>query len=211
MPEAAARDEPGGDRGARARYAGAVSAASTIYSVGHSTRSLDELLGLLEPHGVRTLVDVRRHPGSRKYPHFGQEPLREALAARGIDYVWLEALGGRRARKDAGAPAASGPEPNAGLRNASFRRYADYMQTGTFHQAVDELLELTERGPAALLCAEAVFWRCHRRLIADHLLARGVVVQHILGPREPRPHPLTPGGVLVPGGVVYPGGGPDED
>ena len=158
-----------------------------IYSVGHSTRSLDELVKLLQGHEVRVLADVRTAPGSRRLPQFGRGSLAAELPARGIVYVHLPELGGfRRPRPDS---------RNTAWRNESFRGYADYMESREFQAGLDRLLSLQE-GPAgpravAMMCAEAVPWRCHRSLIADALLARGVTVQHIVGAGRAQPHALT--------------------
>jgi uncharacterized protein (DUF488 family) len=170
-----------------------------IYTIGHSTLSLEAFLDLLKGHGVECLVDIRRFPGSRKYPHFNREPLQASLHEAGIDYVWLEHLGGRRGRQK------SNESPNTALRNESFRNYADYMATDDFRQGIDELLELAKKKVTAYMCSEAVYWRCHRRLVSDYLLANGIVAQHIMSAGKPRPHTLTEGAVIADGAVTYPG------
>lgn len=142
-----------------------------IYTIGHSTRSLDEFIKLLQHNGIRTLADIRRYPGSRRYPHFSRESLERALAAAGIDYVHFEALGGRR------KPAADSQHQT--IRNEQFRGYADHMATPEFNAAVEHLLAID--GRTAVMCAEAVPWRCHRNFLADDLVRRGVRVVHILG------------------------------
>ena len=158
--------------------------SETVYTVGHSTRSLDELLGLLRGHDVGIVADVRTVPKSRRHPQFGHEALADALGRAGLRYVHLPELGGlRRPRPDS---------PNGGWRNASFRGYADHLATDAFAHGLAELLALAAEGPVAAMCAEAVPWRCHRSLIADALLVRGVVVEHIVGPGPRRPHRLTP-------------------
>jgi len=155
-----------------------------VFTIGHSTRALEELVALLRAHAVETLVDVRTVPRSRHNPQFNRESLAESLPARGIAYVHLPALGGlRRARADS---------PNGAWRNASFRGYADYMQTMEFERGLEELLAIARRSPTAVMCAEAVPWRCHRSLIADALVARGIEVRHIAGERRAEPHRLTP-------------------
>ncbi len=174
--------------------------AAEVLSIGHSTRSAEELGALLAAQGVGTVADVRRFPGSRRHPQFGQEALRAQLRALGIRYAWLEALGGRRGK---GEPV---PAPSAGLRNASFRRYGDYMQTAAFAEGLAALQALARERPTALLCSEAVYWRCHRRLIADALWAQGIVVRHILSGRDVRPHQPTPGACFEEGRVTYPAG-----
>ena len=155
----------------------------TVYTVGHSTRPLDEFLALLGRHGIGTIADVRRFPESRRHPHFGRTPLAEALAAAGVGYVWLPDLGGRRAvRPDS---------PHVAWRNDAFRGYADHMESAAFSAGIARLLDLAEQRPTAILCAEAVPWRCHRQLIADALVARGIEVRHVTGPGAPAAHRLT--------------------
>lgn len=169
--------------------------APPLFTVGHSTRSADDFLALLEAHGVRTLVDVRRFPGSRRHPHFNREALASTLERAGIVYVHEEDLGGRRGAPDAASP-------NAGWRNASFRAYADHTATPAFREALGRLLE-TPGTPAAVMCAEAVPWRCHRQLIADAAVALGREVRHILGPGHAEPHALNPMGRVGEDGVVF--------
>lgn len=173
---------------------------ATIFTIGHSTREAAEFIALLRAHGVDRLVDVRRFPGSRRYPHFGAEPLAASLGEAGIDYQQLPELGGRRA--------AAPDSPNSGWRNAGFRGYADYMATAEFAAALDRLVALAAERPTAVMCAEAVPWRCHRRMIADALVAAGHEVRHILSETRADAHALhgmarrTPEGTLV-----YPAGG----
>jgi uncharacterized protein (DUF488 family) len=168
-----------------------------VWTIGHSTRSLGDLVALLRAHGIVTVADVRRFPRSRRQPQFNSDALSRELLAAGIAYVHLPGLGGfRRARPDS---------TNRGWRNASFRGYADYMQTGEFAGHLAALLDLARAAPTAIMCAEAVPWRCHRSLIADALVARGVEVQHILGPGRAQPHALTAGARLEGGTLVYPG------
>jgi uncharacterized protein (DUF488 family) len=171
-----------------------------IYSIGHSNYELPRLLDLLAQHNIGALVDIRRFPGSRKFPHLGQPSLMTALPEAGIEYHWLEALGGRR-----GAPKGEATSRNFGLRNESFRNYADYMSTAEFRQGVDELLKIAGAKRAAMMCSEAVFWRCHRRLVSDYLLAQGVTVQHIMPTGKLHPHTLTSGAKVEHGDVTYPG------
>lgn len=172
-----------------------------LYTIGHSTHSLDELLGLLDRHGIEALADIRRYPGSRKHPHFNRDNLATTLPRAGVEYHWFEALGGRR--KGAGS------NRNLGLRNENFRAYADYMATTEFHEAVGRLLGLAGRKRTAYMCSEGLFWRCHRRLVSDDLLARGIVVQHILPDGQLRPHTLTEGARVEGGELSYPP--PQED
>lgn len=152
---------------------------------------------MLRGHGVEALADIRQFPGSRHCPQFNRENLERELPARGIEYVWIVDLGGRR-KADAESLR------NAGLRNISFRSYADYMLTPKFEAGMRQLLDLAARKRTAMMCAEAVYWRCHRRLVSDWLLAHGVTVQHILTTGPTRPHELTPGGVIVGDHVEYP-------
>lgn len=174
-----------------------------ISTVGHSTRTAGELLDLLGEHGIALLVDVRRFPGSRRHPQFGRDALEAALAGRGIAYRHEPDLGGRRA--------ALPDSPNNAWRVEAFRGYADYMGTPAFERALERLISLAGERPAAILCAEAVPWRCHRRLIADALVARGVEVRHILGPGRSEPHALHPDARVLPGGrLVYPAPGGEQ-
>ena len=176
----------------------------TLYTVGHSTRPLDEFLALLAAHGVQRLVDVRRFPGSRRHPQFGLDALASALADRGIGYVHAEALGGRR-------ESAASDSPNRGWRNASFRAYADHMATPVFRAALDEVLDAAGRERTVVMCAEAVPWRCHRQLIADAAVARGWRVLHILAPGRADAHALHAEARVRPDGtVVYPGKGGEQ-
>ena len=160
--------------------------ASAIYTIGHGNRSTEELLEILERAGVRRLVDVRAHPGSRHNPHFSRDALAASLSAAGLVYEWQgDALGGRRR--------AHGPSRHPAWREASFRAYADYMDTPPFRGALEALEADADRGPPlAVMCAETVWWRCHRRLIADALVAHGRPVIHLLGPSASTPHPLHP-------------------
>jgi uncharacterized protein (DUF488 family) len=159
-------------------------AAMVIYTIGHSTRELGEFLALLRAHGIRRLVDVRRYPGSRRYPHFARDALAAALRADGVDYGHEPDLGGRRSgRRDS---------PHTAWRSPSFRAYADHMDTATFAAALARLVALGTDAPTAILCAEALPWRCHRQLIADALTARGVAVGHILDAGPAQRHALNP-------------------
>ena len=168
---------------------------NTIWTIGHSTRSLDEFLELLADHRLEAVADVRRFPGSRRYPHFDQAALAARLAEQGIAYRWIPALGGRRrARPDS---------PNTGWRNASFRGYADHIGSAEFSRGLDELLQLADRLRTALMCAEAVWWRCHRSLIADVLRSRGIEVVHILDAKHSVVHPYTAPARIVDGRLSY--------
>ena len=154
----------------------------TVYTLGHSTLDLDAFLALLARHGIGGIADVRRFPASRRHPHFGREALAASLAAAGVAYDWLPALGGRR-------PAHEG-SPHVGWRVEAFRGYADHMESAEFAGGLARLLELAAARPTAIMCAEAVPWRCHRQLVADALVARGVEVRHVVGAAE-NPHRLT--------------------
>jgi uncharacterized protein (DUF488 family) len=171
-----------------------------IYTVGHSTRSVAELGALLHQVGVDLLVDVRSVPRSRTNPQFNADTLPPALAAIGISYRHLPALGGLRGRRKDGAPS-----ENTMWRNESFRNYADYAQTAAFRAGLDALTDLCREHCCAIMCAEAVWWRCHRRIISDYLLMRRIPVAHIMGPGKIDPAVPTPGLSRLPdGGLAYP-------
>ncbi len=162
---------------------GSKATARRLFTIGHSTRPLVEFIALLSMHDIGTLVDIRTVPKSRRYPHFAQENLGPGLAAAGIEYRYLKDLGGlRRPLRDS---------DNTGWRNASFRGYADHMQTPQFECALDTLVEIAERRTSAIMCAEAVPWRCHRSLVGDALLVRGFEVLDIISDRSLKPHTLT--------------------
>jgi len=169
-----------------------------VLTIGHSNHPLDRFLALLAGHGVEALVDIRRFPGSRTHPHFSRDNLAAALPESGVEYHWLEALGGRRhKRRD--------DSPNRGLENEGFRNYADHMLTGEFREGVRKLLEVARKKWTAIMCAEGLFWQCHRRLVSDFLAATGVTVQHIMPSGELRTHTLTSGAVVEGRRVTYPG------
>jgi len=170
-----------------------------VYTVGHSTRSADELVAILRAHDVRGVADVRRFPASRRHPQFAREALAARLAADGIAYDWLPALGGRRAARP--------DSPHRGWRVEAFRAYADHMETPEFAAGLARLVALAALRPTAILCAEAVPWRCHRQLIADALVARGVAVVHLLGTTT-SPHRLTAFARRDGDRLVYDGGQP---
>lgn len=155
----------------------------TIYTIGHSTHSMKEFLAMLRSFGIMRLVDIRSLPGSRKYPQFNRENLEIVLPASGISYVYMEDLGGRRkVRPDS---------KNTRWRNASFRGYADYMETPEFEKAAAELENTASQTPMAYMCAEAVWWRCHRSMVSDWLKARGWQVLHIMGVGKAQEHTYT--------------------
>jgi uncharacterized protein (DUF488 family) len=166
-------------------------------TIGHSTRSADQFLALLRAHGVTGLADVRAIPGSRRHPHFSQDALAAFLPAHGIGYEHFRGLGGRRKpRRDS---------RNTGWTHPSFRAYADHMQSEEFHDAIAALLEFARRFVVAVMCAEAQWWRCHRQLIADAIVARGIDVRHIMSAASAPPHELTPFARISGVDVVYPG------
>jgi uncharacterized protein (DUF488 family) len=171
-----------------------------LYSIGHSNHTLTRFLDLLGQHQIEALVDVRRFPGSRKFPHFGRENLASALCQAGIEYYWLEALGGRRHHR-----ANDIPSLNRGLASQGFRNFADHMSTAAFAQAIERLLEIAGGKQTAIMCAEGLFWRCHRRLIGDFLAAVGTAVLHIMPTGKLRPHALTKGALIEGAKVTYPG------
>jgi uncharacterized protein (DUF488 family) len=174
-----------------------------VLTIGHSTRPVEELIALLQEHAVEELVDVRSVPRSRANPQFNTETLVRALAEAGIGYRHLRALGGLRHRKT-DMP----PSPNTFWRIESFRNYADYAMTVQFRAGLHALIELAGSQRCAIMCAEAVWWRCHRRIIADYLLAAGIGVGHIMGPGKTAAATLTPGLVSRPdGSLVYPAAG----
>jgi uncharacterized protein (DUF488 family) len=170
--------------------------APIIYTVGHSTRTLEELVAILRAYGVEQLVDVRTIPRSRHNPQFNRHVLSKALHNRRLRYRHMKALGGLRH--------ACANSINTGWRNASFRGFADYMQTQAFENALDALLKLAGEKPTAIMCAEAVPWRCHRSLIADALTARGYEVRDIMSAKSAKPHVLMPMARIRNHQVTYP-------
>jgi len=156
---------------------------ATIWTVGHSTRTLQEFLGLLVEYRIEAIADVRRFPGSRRHPHFASDALAATLPAHGLAYQWIPRLGGRRKVQPG--------SPNTAWRNASFQGYADYTATAEFAEGLAELLKLATSKRTALMCAEAVWWRCHRSIIADVLKLRGIEVIHIIDATHTTVHPYT--------------------
>jgi uncharacterized protein (DUF488 family) len=169
-----------------------------LYTVGHSTRSLDELVETLQAHSIETLVDIRAFPMSRRLPQFNRESLAKSLPAAGIRYVWMKTLGGyrKKSREDS---------PNIGLRNASFRNYADYMLTTEFENATADLVALAEGSRTTYMCAERVYFRCHRMLVSDWMVAHGHEVLHIDGTGQAKPHRLTSEARVIDGELIYRG------
>jgi uncharacterized protein (DUF488 family) len=169
-----------------------------LYTIGHSTRSIEDLLEALRAHGIKTLVDIRAFPMSRRLPQFNRESLEATLANAGIRYVGMKALGGyrKKIREDS---------PNIALRNASFRNYADYMLTSEFETAMMGLIALSGEGPTAYMCAERVYFRCHRMLVSDWLVAHGNEVVHIDGTGPAKPHRVTAEARMIDGELIYRG------
>lgn len=167
-----------------------------VFTIGHATRPLEEFIGLLQAHGVTFLADVRTIPRSRHNPQFNRDTLPESLAGAGIVYGHMPALGGLRHTRPG--------SPNAGWRNASFRGFADYMQTPEFVAGLGELMDLARAERVAIMCAETVPWRCHRSLIADALTVRSVAVEHIIGAGRAQPHHLTPFAHVEGTEITYP-------
>ena len=172
---------------------------ATVYTIGHSTRSLDELVAALQAHGIETLVDIRAFPMSRRLPHFNRESLEKALPLVGIEYTWEPRLGGRRKkiREDS---------PNVALRNDSFRNYADYMLTEEFKTAIQDVIALAEKKKTAIMCAERVYFQCHRMLVSDWLTLNGHQVLHIDGTGPTREHNPLPEARIQNNDVLYDGG-----
>jgi uncharacterized protein (DUF488 family) len=168
-----------------------------IHTIGHSTHTQEQFLALLEAHGIRQVADIRTIPQSRRHPHFGKEALAAWLADAGITYRHFPALGGlRRPRPDS---------VNTAVRHPNFRGYADHMQTAEFRDGVAALEAFADAGATVVMCAEAVWWRCHRRFLADALSVRSVRVQHILSAGLAKPHQLSDFGRAHDGTVTYPG------
>jgi uncharacterized protein (DUF488 family) len=167
----------------------------TIWTIGHSTRTLEAFLGLLAEYRIEAVADVRRFPGSRRYPHFARDALDKTLTSNGIAYQWLPKLGGRRPVQP--------DSPNDAWRNASFRGYADYLASAEFADGLDALLILAGQRRTAMMCAEAVWWRCHRSLIADVLRVRGIEVIHIVDATHSTAHPYTSPARIVGGRLTY--------
>ena len=171
---------------------------ATLYTIGHSTRTLDDLIEALRAHEIQTLVDIRAFPMSRRLPQFNRDSLEQTLPAAGIRYVWMKALGGYRKKT-------LDDSPNIALRNQSFRNYADYMLTPEFEQAMAEMVALAEHSRTAYMCAERVYFRCHRMLVSDWLVAHGHEVLHIDAAGPVKKHSLTTDACIVDGRLVYRG------
>lgn len=168
---------------------------ATVWTIGHSTRSLEQLVELLRHHQIEAIADVRRFPGSRRLPQFGEAALREGLEANGLHYQWIEELGGRRRPlKDSS---------NLAWRNSSFRGYADHLRSDEFDRGLQRLLEMAAQRRTAMMCAEVLWWRCHRSLVSDVLKMRGIEVLHIQDEKPPAAHPFTAPARLVDGQLSY--------
>jgi uncharacterized protein (DUF488 family) len=166
-----------------------------LWTIGHSTRSIEEFISLLKLHQIETLVDVRQFPGSRRLPHFNHENLEKILPGQGIDYVHLVELGGRRkVQKDS---------PNDNWRHPAFRGYADYMMTEAFALGIEKLLQIAQEKRTAIMCSEVLWWRCHRAMISDFLKVHGVLVHHILSATKIEDHPFTSAARIVDGKLSY--------
>lgn len=172
------------------------SGACTVWTVGHSTLEEADFLALLAAYDIEALVDVRRFPASKRYPHFNGSALQSSLAARSVEYLGLPSLGGRR------APVPG--SPNTGWRNDSFRGYADHMATSEFAEGMRRLRALAGRRRTAIMCAEALWWRCHRSLISDVLKAEGWTTIHILSEKSSSEHPYSPPARIIDGKLAYP-------
>jgi uncharacterized protein (DUF488 family) len=171
---------------------------ATLYTIGHSTRTLDELIASLQSHDIKTLVDIRAFPMSRRLPQFNRDSLEQTLPAAGIRYVWIKALGGyrKKIREDS---------PHIAMRNDSFRNYADYMLTPEFETAAAELIALADHAPTAYMCAERVYFHCHRMLVSDWLVSHGHEVLHIDATGPARPHKVTAEARMIEGQLLYRG------
>jgi uncharacterized protein (DUF488 family) len=178
-----------------------MSGEKIIYTIGHSTRAIDEFIALLKENEIEVLVDVRTIPMSRRYPHFNQENMARSLPEAGIEYIHMPALGGRRGkRKDLVEP------HNNAWENSAFRNYADYAETEPFQTGLNELIALATQKRTAYMCSEAVWWKCHRRIITDYMLARGFQVKHIMAPRKADDAKMNEDAVVHEDGrITYPG------
>jgi uncharacterized protein (DUF488 family) len=168
---------------------------NTVWTIGHSTRSLEEFLALLHSFQITILVDIRNFPGSRRYPHFNKESLELSLPRQGIRYVHLKELGGRRKPSE--------HSKNTAWRHTAFRGYADYMETDEFRSAMDRLQEMAREQFTAYMCSEAVWWRCHRSLVSDYLKWKGWTVLHIMDSNKATEHPFTKPARIVNGDLHY--------
>lgn len=170
---------------------------ATLYTIGHSTRELSELISAIQAHGIQCLYDIRAFPRSRRWPHFNRENLEKILGQTKVIYRWEPDMGGRRSQSKA-------QSPNLALRNHSFRSYADYMLTARFQEAAAKLLKTAETMPTAYMCAERVYFRCHRMLVSDYYVVQGHTVLHIDNEKPARAHKLTAVARVRDGRLIYP-------
>jgi uncharacterized protein (DUF488 family) len=168
---------------------------AVIYTIGHSTRSIAEFISLLQENGINFLADVRQFPYSKRYPHFNGTSLRQSLSENKIGYEHFEDPGGRR------KPLKN--SVNTKWRTPSFQGYADYMETGQFKNAIEELLKRAEKYTVAIMCSEVLWWRCHRSMISDYLKSKGIEIVHILGPGKTEPHRFTAPAKIINGNLSY--------
>ena len=174
----------------------AFTSTSRIWTIGHSTRSIEEFIAALAAHGIKLVADVRLLPGSKRYPHFNNDALAASLHTATIGYEHFRELGGRRRPRP--------DSPHTAWRNDAFRGYADHMESAGFSAGIERLLASSAAiGPAAIMCAEAVWWRCHRGLVSDYLKVRGVEVMHIVDAKKAEPHPWTSAATIVDGALSY--------
>jgi uncharacterized protein (DUF488 family) len=166
-----------------------------VWTIGHSTRTLEEFLAVLAAHELQAIADVRRFPGSRRHPHFAREALEQSLPSAGIEYLWLPQLGGRRRPRP--------DSPNTAWRNEAFRGYADHLASAEFAEGMAQLLPLAARRRTAIMCSELLWWRCHRSLISDVLKASGIEVLHVIDAGPAKPHPWTGPARIVDGRLDY--------
>jgi uncharacterized protein (DUF488 family) len=171
---------------------------AVLYTIGHSTRTIDELVAALKAHRIQNLADIRAFPMSRRLPHFNRDSLQQTLPAAGVHYEWMKGLGGYRKK-------ILDESPNIALRNRSFRNYADYMLSPEFEQSMTELLALAESSRTAYMCAERPYFRCHRMLVSDWLVAHGHEVLHIDASGPVKPHALTAEARIIDGLLIYRG------
>jgi uncharacterized protein (DUF488 family) len=171
----------------------------TIYTIGHSNQAFEEFISLLEAYEIRVIADIRSFPGSRTFPYFNRANLEASLPEHGVEYLWIPKLGGRRSIRK------GFDSPNIGLTSPGFRAYADYMATEEFREGVNELLSAARKSRTAYMCAEALYWRCHRRLLSDYLAFQGIEVLHIMGPKNLVAHKLSKEAMVTDDGeIVYP-------
>ena len=167
-----------------------------IFTIGHSNRSFEDLVFLLKEFNIRALADVRRFPSSRKFPHFNRDPFKKQLEVHGICYIWFEALGGFR------SSVTKKESPNTGLENPGFRNYADHMMTAEFREATEQIIALAKSQTTTIMCAEKFYWKCHRLLLSDFLIAQGVEIKHIVDHGQLRLHRLSSRAVIQDNGTL---------